>query len=655
MEPSTELDQRNIKTMDVIDKLKSLGSLHHIDFPQLVVCGDQSSGKSSVLEAICGMQFPIDEDICTRYPTEFVMRQGKVWTLTATIRPAPDRNLKEQAQLQVFRKETQAYTTLNKDICRAFVDAVKEAGEVMGIGSGAKHFAHDILCIQLTGRSLTPLTLVDLPGVFHGRAKNQTVADAKNVKSLVLDYMKQKRTVNLVIISASSDLSNQEVTDFVDHVDPNGERSMGIITKPDTICGAKQIASYHELLANTTIPYKLGWHVLMNRSHDKQNTTKLERDQAEAEFLAQGPWEKIPAEQKGIGSLLERLTTLLDNAIVTALPDVVNECEALIADVEAELRQLNSSSGRGSRDLGELFDLSEKFTSLLTSALKGDYDDMMVLDKLDSQYHHQQLLSAVEDLIDRFQGELRHNGHSLKVVDTPTIPDDADNLKAISHKDFVTRVAQRKKEKGLGGVSGQLNRRLISDLFYEQSVSWLSIVENFVESLLEASQKCCISILDTVTTETSRQKIADLIITPALESHQASLRAYMHHVMGSQQRRELLNLNKRITDRIPHGRNRETIKVLHEVLEDHSRRDGSLSGTFLRNSHFPRGSLDNEAITKFTQDFASRLQIDRSDSSEAIECMEAVYKVSSSRPTFPYLRLTYVTGAARGACAEVQL
>ena len=47
----------------------------YISLPQIIVCGDQSSGKSSVLEAISGVGFPVKSNLCTRFPTELVLRK----------------------------------------------------------------------------------------------------------------------------------------------------------------------------------------------------------------------------------------------------------------------------------------------------------------------------------------------------------------------------------------------------------------------------------------------------------------------------------------------------------------------------------------------------------------------------------------------------
>lgn len=64
-----------LQLMDAIDMLRSQGINRFVSLPQIIVCGDQSAGKSSVLEAISGVTFPIDSNLCTRFPTELVLRR----------------------------------------------------------------------------------------------------------------------------------------------------------------------------------------------------------------------------------------------------------------------------------------------------------------------------------------------------------------------------------------------------------------------------------------------------------------------------------------------------------------------------------------------------------------------------------------------------
>jgi hypothetical protein len=57
------------RLFDIVDKLRELDVNHELSLPQLVVCGSQSSGKSSVLEAISEIPFPRGDMTCTRFAT----------------------------------------------------------------------------------------------------------------------------------------------------------------------------------------------------------------------------------------------------------------------------------------------------------------------------------------------------------------------------------------------------------------------------------------------------------------------------------------------------------------------------------------------------------------------------------------------------------
>ena len=58
-----ELQSEQSELLDVIDQLRTQGVGRLVELPQLIVCGDQSSGKSSVLEAISRVRFPAKDEI----------------------------------------------------------------------------------------------------------------------------------------------------------------------------------------------------------------------------------------------------------------------------------------------------------------------------------------------------------------------------------------------------------------------------------------------------------------------------------------------------------------------------------------------------------------------------------------------------------------
>lgn len=90
-------DHRDL--LDIVDKLRSQGLGRYVDLPEIIVCGDQSAGKSSVLEAISGLSFPTKDNLCTRFPTELVLRRDAIPGVKITITPGPERSASERNRL----------------------------------------------------------------------------------------------------------------------------------------------------------------------------------------------------------------------------------------------------------------------------------------------------------------------------------------------------------------------------------------------------------------------------------------------------------------------------------------------------------------------------------------------------------------------------
>jgi len=72
---------KKLALLNDIDKLRSYGISQYVNLPQLIVCGDQSSGKSSVLDAISGIPFPTKDNLCTRFATDMHRLSISPWPL----------------------------------------------------------------------------------------------------------------------------------------------------------------------------------------------------------------------------------------------------------------------------------------------------------------------------------------------------------------------------------------------------------------------------------------------------------------------------------------------------------------------------------------------------------------------------------------------
>ena len=284
-------DHRDV--LDIVDSLRSKGIGKYIDLPQIIVCGDQSSDKSSVLEAISGLSFPAKDCLCTRFATEVVLRRttNKEPNIAISIRPSPDRTEDENKKLLSFK-----FGGTADDLNLGSV--VEEAQKLMGLDNANKVFSKDILRIEKSSSTQPHLTFVDLPGLFLAGNKNQSVHDAELVQSLVLSYMKQPRSIILAVVSAKSEFALQQVTQRVRELDPEGSRTLGLITKPDTLdVGSESERAYFELAQNQDVHLRLGWHVVKNRDFEMRNSTKKQRDASEKDFFSRGVWAALDPDQ----------------------------------------------------------------------------------------------------------------------------------------------------------------------------------------------------------------------------------------------------------------------------------------------------------------------------------------------------------------------
>lgn len=227
--------------MDLVDGLRQAGLKSVLQLPQTVVCGDQFSGKSSVLEAITEIPFSPKKNLCTRFATEISMRREVEASMLCKITPDSSRPEDEQARLREFSRSIKGLGELP-----SIIDEITAA---LGLDKH-KAFAKDVLNIEICGPNRPQLyvpgfylqefqvhsrgrTLVDLPGLIHSANKSQLEGDVELIKSLVEEYISQQRTIILAVISAKNDYSSQVILKNCRKLDPKGTRTVGVITKPD--------------------------------------------------------------------------------------------------------------------------------------------------------------------------------------------------------------------------------------------------------------------------------------------------------------------------------------------------------------------------------------------------------------------------------------
>lgn len=204
--------QNHLELLDEIDKLRAYGVQEFVSLPQIVVCGDQSSGKSSVLEAITEVPFPRKDNLCTRFATEIVLRRTVTRKIDVKIVPGDDRSIEKAESLRCFDGKLEDFDDLPR--------LIEEATDAMGLTNSNNAFSKDVLSVEISGPDRSQLTIVDLPGLIHSENKSQSRSDVEVVGQLVESYFKNKRTIILAVITAKNDHANQIILQRARQVDP---------------------------------------------------------------------------------------------------------------------------------------------------------------------------------------------------------------------------------------------------------------------------------------------------------------------------------------------------------------------------------------------------------------------------------------------------
>lgn len=353
---ATALDARARPFLDLVDGLRALGLQRDMPIPQVAVMGDQSSGKSSVLEAISGIAFPRGSGLVTRCATQISMGAGEKWS--AEIRAGSGG---ESVSIENPEDVTAKIETMTAGLC-----------------GGEDFCSDDIIEIKLRAPALPDLTIIDLPGIVRTATKDQSEDVIGQVDRLLHKYLSQERTVILAVIPASSDIATVDILERAAKVDPDSSRTMGVLTKPDLVDAGGE-AEVLGVLSNITKPLKHGYFMVKNRSQ-KESDDGVSLDAARAKEME---WfeETLYVKRRnvlGVKALTSALSSLLVGRIEAAIPLLQKEVHLLLAEAKAELLKLGPRAPEtpGSCRLA-LREISRKWlSSMRRVCAQADYEEL---------------------------------------------------------------------------------------------------------------------------------------------------------------------------------------------------------------------------------------------------------------------------------------
>ncbi|CAE6461571.1 unnamed protein product [Rhizoctonia solani] len=359
-----EAARQRREVLGLLNSLRSLGLTQTLDLPTIAVIGSQSAGKSSLIEALCKIKLPRSAGTCTRCPIECQSQYADLpWRAQVFLKfersehdngaelgdeipfggPLDNPDLVEerirQAQLAVLNPKVDPDTILR--------------GEEPHDGLS---FTKNCVVVKITGRELADLSFVDLPGIIVSTSDEKNKSDIKLVQKLISSYMSRPSTINLIVLTCETDYETQAAGLLAKKYDPSGERTIGVLTKPDRIEQGQE-HQWIPLITGDRNPLTNGWFTtkqLSPRDREAGLTWEEARAQEFEFFETAAGWSGIAERYRdnlGSKNLAMKLGEVLSKEIRKRLPSIRLEVDRLARANDFELRKLPDDHPDGPREL----------------------------------------------------------------------------------------------------------------------------------------------------------------------------------------------------------------------------------------------------------------------------------------------------------------
>ena len=342
------------KLINLIDQLRDCGVNEYIKLPRICSFGTQSSGKSSVLESIVGLDFlPRGDGVVTRRPLELRLchiNSGQPWAIFE------ERKGKKFTDFIEVRKTIEALTD---EVCGKECNILDKP-----------------IVLNVYSQTCPDLTLVDLPGVTRVPIKGQPANIEEVTKNMCRRYADDPLTIILCVIAANSDIATSDGLKLAKEIDTTGSRTLGVLTKLDIMDAGTDA---RKALMNEEIPLKLGYVGVKNRSKQDliDKIPMAEASRKEREFFKSHPaYKNLPAGHLGTDVLINKLTKIYFRIIRENLPRIIKAINDRVKTAEEELAGLGQpmpTDDAGKMSL--LWNMINEYCDIFRKVLQGKFNN----------------------------------------------------------------------------------------------------------------------------------------------------------------------------------------------------------------------------------------------------------------------------------------
>ncbi|KIV92820.1 Vacuolar protein sorting-associated protein 1 [Exophiala mesophila] len=359
------------------DVFTTVGVQNPIDLPQIVVVGSQSSGKSSVLENIVGRDFlPRGAGIVTRRPLvlQLINRPSpaKLQTNGVTekeLQESSDKEANVNEWGEFLHLPGQKFHDFNKIRDEIVKETEAKAGRNVGISPAP-------INLRIYSPNVLTLTLVDLPGLTKVPVGDQPRDIERQIREMVLKQISKPNAIILAVTAANVDLANSDGLKLAREVDPEGQRTIGVLTKIDLMDQGTDVV---DILAGRIIPLRMGYVPVVNRGQrDIENKKRIDLAlKAEKDFFENHPSYKNKASYCGTPYLARKLNLILMMHIKQTLPDIKTRIANSLQKYSSELEQLGAGDLLGGNNSSNIIlNIITEFANEYRTVLEGNSADL---------------------------------------------------------------------------------------------------------------------------------------------------------------------------------------------------------------------------------------------------------------------------------------
>ncbi|KAH7161622.1 P-loop containing nucleoside triphosphate hydrolase protein [Dactylonectria macrodidyma] len=364
---------------DTLGELQQLGVSHDVQLPELVLVGDQSAGKSSLMSGLANLELPRSEGTCTRCPLHIRVSRNNDWSCRVWLRKEysyqppnqgsiDETDVTDQDPFYPWRKlpvtAVHEFKTMHdkneiEDVLRWAQIAILNDDKshklfIPGSGSIAQNtpiaraadevtakFSPNIVALEIKGPELPDLSFYDMPGIFQNPADARDDYLVSVVRNLSKDYIKHPSAIILCAMPMNSDAENSSTFGLTRKLGAL-KRTIGVLTKADLIPEAGNHDQWLSIMNGEAHTTGLGYFITSRpQGKDLDELKAWEEHVFEDHSLERWPSEfHCFAERCGIEKLKAFLSERLGEEFAKSLPNIKSTLKQHLVKITGELRKL---------------------------------------------------------------------------------------------------------------------------------------------------------------------------------------------------------------------------------------------------------------------------------------------------------------------------